>query len=465
MRVRACVTAMRKIALHPPLALSAVALLLLCAPAFPQVNPAEIANPRLRAAQTAYFRPISELYKQINQAKFPFQFQLSRTAGVEPRPSGVDGRGIEFVLFNGRVILKVSGSYQAAFRANSLTQNQRAARTFVEVIEPVAALASNTIPTDVDFDGIGFEVSFHVRTRTNSLDFEGKEILTVVLDRADVLAFARASSDAERQEILNRSEVYLDGRRFGLALSAIDPLDVDALDDIPLSPNARVSSTATMRPSNFRPASQPVYRALFSNQAKLEARTGSPASQMPGSLPAPLADGVTAVAPNAHAPAPPAYSNPSDADALQAQFQPQLDALARAGIEKFHFVNYAPPAFIVYRNQIMLQLTLRNTIQFSAESTSLYRRAAQSFDLFLAGQLKEILEKIPGEASFGGFDITVLNQFASDARSSSEAVEFICPRDALRQFVDADITNQQLLDQSIVLVNGVRIALNLQLVE
>jgi hypothetical protein len=36
---------------------------------------------------------------------------------------------------------------------------------------------------------------------------------------------------------------------------------------------------------------------------------------------------------------------------------------------------------------------------------------------------------------------------------------------ALRNFVNADITNQQLIDQSIVLVNGVRIALNLQLVE
>jgi len=31
--------------------------------------------------------------------------------------------------------------------------------------------------------------------------------------------------------------------------------------------------------------------------------------------------------------------------------------------------------------------------------------------------------------------------------------------------VDAEITNQQLLDQSFILVNGVRIALNLQLVE
>jgi hypothetical protein len=31
--------------------------------------------------------------------------------------------------------------------------------------------------------------------------------------------------------------------------------------------------------------------------------------------------------------------------------------------------------------------------------------------------------------------------------------------------VNAEITNQQLLDQSVILVNGVRIGLNLQLVE
>ena len=128
-------------------------------------------------------------------------------------------------------------------------------------------------------------------------------------------------------------------------------------------------------------------------------------------------------------------------------------------------MSYAPPSFVVYRNQVVLQLTLRNTIHFSQESTSLYKRAAQSFDLFLAGQLKDILDKVPGDAPFAGYDITVLNQFGTDAHSSSEAIEFICPRIALRQFVDADITNQQLIDQSVVLVNGVRIALNLQLVE
>ena len=50
-------------------------------------------------------------------------------------------------------------------------------------------------------------------------------------------------------------------------------------------------------------------------------------------------------------------------------------------------------------------------------------------------------------------------------KETSEAIEFICPRNALGKFVNAEITNQQLLDQSTVVVNGVRIALNLQLVE
>jgi hypothetical protein len=35
----------------------------------------------------------------------------------------------------------------------------------------------------------------------------------------------------------------------------------------------------------------------------------------------------------------------------------------------------------------------------------------------------------------------------------------------MRSFVDDEITSQDLINQSIVLVNGVRIALNLQLVE
>ena len=75
------------------------------------------------------------------------------------------------------------------------------------------------------------------------------------------------------------------------------------------------------------------------------------------------------------------------------------------------------------------------------------------------------MEKAPADAEFAAYDFSILNQLAATPHPLSEAVEFICPRKAAQQFADAEITNQQLIDQSIVLVNGVRIALNLQLVE
>jgi FtsZ-interacting cell division protein YlmF len=51
------------------------------------------------------------------------------------------------------------------------------------------------------------------------------------------------------------------------------------------------------------------------------------------------------------------------------------------------------------------------------------------------------------------------------SKGSPEAIEYIATLKALREFADARITNQALINQSIVLVNGVRIELNLQTVE
>ena len=59
----------------------------------------------------------------------------------------------------------------------------------------------------------------------------------------------------------------------------------------------------------------------------------------------------------------------------------------------------------------------------------------------------------------------MLNQLAAKTQPSSEAIEFVCPFKPLRQFVEAEITSQDVINQSVVLVNGVRIALNLQQVE
>lgn len=75
-----------------------------------------------------------------------------------------------------------------------------------------------------------------------------------------------------------------------------------------------------------------------------------------------------------------------------------------------------------------------------------------------------MLEKLPADLECDALDITVLNQLGPKT-ASSEALEFVFPLALLRQFTDAEITNQELINRSIVLVNGARIAINLQQVE
>jgi hypothetical protein len=434
------------------------ALIFLARPASAQVSPAEILNPELKAAETKYLPQLKELNREIAAMKFPFSFVLSRYVGLDPaRQAEADSRGLEFVRFHDRVVMKVTGNYNAAYNADLLTQNERAGRTFQDVVAPILRLLTQKIPPDVACDGIGFEISHHARTPNKNYDYEGKEILVVVFDKADAYGFPQTADASQQQEILNRSEIYLNGSDFGLVPGAKDPLNVEAL--------ARSNSRKAPEAS---PASASVAASRLAvespNLMPSATRSGTAAPVTPG-VPAsaggaaPPVNSGDAAAPRAAAPA------QADVDSLQTKYQSQLDVLAKEGAAKFHFVEYAPPSFAIFQKQIVLQMTLRNPLRFDAEKSSIYKRAAQSFDLFLAPRLKELLDKTPAGAEFDAFDFSVLNQLSPEPHASSEAIEFICPRKAALQFANAEITNQQLIDQSIVLVNGVRVALNLQLVE
>jgi hypothetical protein len=421
-----------------------------------QVSPSEILNPDLKALEETYFQQLKTLNQSIAKTKFPFPFYLSRFVGLDPaQQAEADSRGLEFVRFQDRVILKVTGNYNAAYDTVRLTQNERAAGTFRTIILPILEQLTTALPQDMACDGIGFEISHHAHTRERSYDYEGKEILVVVLDRDDAWALPRASTVPERQEIVNRSKVYVSGSEFGLSLSEREPLNVQAL---PRSIPAKPDATSTARSSTAAGRSS----LLKSN---LSLPSASPAVPTPADAvstgPNPTLPSPKAVDPQPASPQP----TQADADRVGEKYQSQLAVLAKEGARKFHFLDYAPPTFVVFRDQIALQMTLRNSIQFGPVKGSIYKRAAQSFDLFLAPQLKDLSDKIPPDLEFQLFDFSVLNKLSPGAKGTSEAIEFICPRTALKQFVNAEITNQQLLDQSIILVNGVRIALNLQLVE
>jgi hypothetical protein len=412
------------------------AVLLMRGSTFAQVSPAEILNPRLKAAEARYLPQLESLHQTIAATKFPFSFVLAHYVQSEPnKQASFDSRGIEFVYFQNRVVLKISGIYSAAYNADQLTQNERASRIFRDVITPILRLVAEQIPRDVDCDDIGFEIVYDARTSSKNYDYEGKEVLAAVLNRADAFALVSAP-ERERQDILNRSRIYVNGKDFGLALDQLDPFDVEAL--------ARSIPERTVVPSSS---------GAGANSSSVT--TPPAASPVPAGV---AADKMARAAPSLPAP------TQADAERLQSQLQSQLDALVKTNGIDFHFVDYAPPSFVVYHNKIVLQFTLRDPAQFQTSSSSIYKRAAQSFDLFLAPRLKALMPKLPSSDEIEAIDFSVLHYLGGE-KESSEVAEFICPVKALRSFTADDITSQELINQSVVLVNGVRITLNLQAVE
>src|ERR1700747_437374 len=134
-------------------------------PVLAQVSPNEILNPDLKALEQTYFQQLIGINQSIAKIKFPFPFYLSRYVGLDPaKQAEADSRGLEFVRFQDRVILKVTGNYNAAYNTVRLTQNERAAGTFRTVVLPILQLLTDALPQDMACDGIGFEISHHTRT-------------------------------------------------------------------------------------------------------------------------------------------------------------------------------------------------------------------------------------------------------------------------------------------------------------
>ena len=198
--------------------------------AFSQVSPTEVVNPRARADEQKYLPQLVSLQQSIGASNFPFTFRLARYLDAKPgQRAALDSNGIEFVSFQQRVVLKVSGFYRVAYNSVQLSQNARASQVMQEAILPILRLVTKQIPQSNDYDGIGFEVLYDARDTRGSYDFEGHEVLTAVFTPERARALANAKTDAERQEIINDSDIYVNAKPFGLELGQQDPLNLEAI--------------------------------------------------------------------------------------------------------------------------------------------------------------------------------------------------------------------------------------------
>ena len=90
-----------------------------------------------------------------------------------------------------------------------------------------------------------------------------------------------------------------------------------------------------------------------------------------------------------------------------------------------------------------------------------------AFDDHVAHLIRPTLAYFKEESKFDGisFSTTVHLAGRSPVAGKTEAVEFFFPFTALRCYEKYDCTGQQLIDAGVVLINGERVALDLQIAE
>ena len=163
---------------------------------------------------------------------------------------------------------------------------------------------------------------------------------------------------------------------------------------------------------------------------------------------------------------PPRDTSTQALSSLQASNQQLVDQIVKELEPQAHFVSYAPPKFIAFRQGIYLQLSLNTALPESAAG-SRYKLAAMAFDDHIAHLIRPVLAYFKDDPQFDGigFSTTVHVPGKSAAAAATEGVEFFFPIASVHCYEKYDCTGQQLLDTGTVLINGERVALDLEIAE
>jgi hypothetical protein len=376
------------------------------------VAPAEIRDLNLRELQQKHLPDLEKVSAGIARHQFPYHFYLSRKLDLsEEEQRGADQRSIRFDTFHSQTVLEVTGNYYASYSAGLVDTPERARRTLMDVVVPVLQAAVPPMQDETAIQAFAVEVSHHVRRQVLGVTVEGVEHVAFLLPRSAARTFVSATTPGEQEVALLHGALYV----------------------------------------NASPVPG------WENQAQAWAETPT-APTSPGPAAA-----VAATQP------PPAVTSPSQAPTpetlrqRQASYQPALDTLVRELDKDAHFVAYAQPTFVAFRDGAYLQLSVSTTLEES-QPGSRYRAAALAFDEHISHLIRPVLTRLKDRSGLDGVDFSSTVRAAGE-NASALAIEFVFPLPALVCYEKYDCTGQQLIDQGFILINGERISLDLQSAE
>ena len=389
----------------------------------------ELSDPSAQHLQQRHLKTLMAIGTEIEAHKFPYPFYFSRVLDVDLSKMQVaDRRSIRFEVYKGQTVLEITGNYYAAYSAERMDSYARLKETFQSVVMPMLQAEVPHFPDDSEFSAFAIEVSHHVRQKVMGISSEQPENVTVIVPVTVAQKFVDAKSDDQKQAAIMDAQVFLNGQPYSLWLQEGAPSEEwrerHAPQSVAKKPPAALINSAT----DSAPANNSSVSANLMNTSATPVRIFTPES---------LA-------------------------LLQRQNQEVIDHMVKALDGDAHFIAYAPPTFIGFRQNAYLQLSFRTSLE-AASGSSRYKLAALAFDEHVSHLIRPMLAYFPPDVGFDGVD------FSSNIRigdgSQAEAVEFFFPFRMMRCFASYDCTGQQLLDSGTTIINGERASLDLQIAE
>jgi len=382
---------------------------LLCAQV---VSPPEIRDPELRELQQKHFAELKAVAVAITSHQFPYRFYFSRTLDLnEDQQKTRDQRSIQFAKYGHQTVVEILGNYYAAYSDELMKKEERARRTFEDVMLPILRAEVPQLSDEPAIQGFALEISHHVRKKVLGVSGEHPENVVLVIPKAAALRLVAAPDEATQAVALEEGSLFINGE--AATIWGRMTADLPAAPVTAPSPAPPVPATVVVA----KPAPPP-----------------------------PPAPAAAAVAPE---------PTPDALHALQTSYRETLDKMVRELDPTAHFVSYAPPVFVNFHKGIYLQLSITTTLQ-SPETASRYRAAALAFDEHIAHLIRPVLACFKDAPKFAGID------FSTTVKPAGQAVEYIFDLTNLRCYEQFDCTGQQIVSSGFVLINGERVTLDLE---
>ena len=176
------------------------------------LSPAEIADPAIRELQQSHLAELHAITAALATHRFPYRFYFSRSLDLSERDQAQsDQRSIQFDRFQGRIVLKITGNYFAAYSAEKMNKQERARQTYLDVMLPILQAAAPALARAKVPDAFALEISHHVVGKVLGVETESPENVVLILPKASAQRLLEASDEAGRTAAVLEGAAYLNG--------------------------------------------------------------------------------------------------------------------------------------------------------------------------------------------------------------------------------------------------------------